>query len=55
MTLERCTPVLRSTTCVPTWAGNRRSQTTWARPRMPTAEELRLIRDELDPAGIYTK
>ena len=52
---RRCTPASRSTTSGRTWAGSRRSPTTSARRRPPTDEELRLIREELDPGGVYTK
>ena len=34
---------------------SRRSPTTWPITPAPTAEELRLIRAELDPEGVYTK
>ncbi len=36
------------------WDG-RGSPTTWPTTPEPTAEELRLIREELDPAGDYTR
>ena len=45
----------RSTRCGPPSAGSRRSARRSPMTPAPTAEELRLVREELDPEGVYTK
>ena len=50
-----CTRARPWTRCARRSPGSRRSAPTSPTTPAPTAEELRLVREELDPEGVYTK
>ena len=54
MRLDSLHPGPRSTTCAQPWAGRCGSRRSSAETPPPSREELRLMREVLDPEGRYT-